>query len=120
MSLREAMGRSGVVSAAADQTFVDEEWPRQRPLLEFIAAQPGTGFWVCEDDGELVGYVRVARFTGMDELTEIAVAPQHAGAGIGKGLLERGWPEPPDAPSAAGSWSPSARRPTSRSTPASA
>ena len=36
-SLREAMGRSGVVSAAADQTFVDEEWPRQRPLLEFIA-----------------------------------------------------------------------------------
>ena len=94
-SLREAMGRSGVVSAAADQTFVDEEWPRQRPLLEFIAAQPGTGFWVCEDEGELVGYARVARFTGMDELTEIAVSPDHAGAGIGKGLLERCWPERP-------------------------
>ena len=46
VSLRDAMGRSGVVSAAADQTFVDQEWPRQRPLLEFIAAQPGTGFWV--------------------------------------------------------------------------
>ena len=42
-----------------------------------------------------MGYVRVARFTGMDELTEIAVAPSHAGAGIGKGLLERAWPEPP-------------------------
>ena len=68
-------GAAGWSSAAADQTFVDEEWPRQRPLLEFIAAQPGTGFWVCEDEGELVGYVRVARFTGMDELTEIAVAP---------------------------------------------
>ena len=95
VSLRDAMGRSGVVSAAADQSFVDQEWPRQRPLLEFIAAQPGTGFWVCEDDGELVGYVRVARFTGMDELTEIAVAPSHAGAGIGKGLLARAWPEPP-------------------------
>ena len=74
---------------------MDQEWPRQRPLLEFIAAQPGTGFWVCEDENELVGYVRVARFTGMDELTEIAVAPSHAGAGIGKGLLERAWPEPP-------------------------
>ena len=94
-SLREAMGRSGVVSAAADQSFVDREWPRQRPLLEFIAAQPGTGFWVCEVDGELAGYARVARFGGMDELSEIAVSPDHAGAGIGKGLLERCWPERP-------------------------
>jgi predicted N-acetyltransferase YhbS len=95
VALRDAMGRSGVVSAAADQAFVDQEWPRQRPLLEFIAAQPGTGFWVCEDGDELVGYVRVARFTGMDELSEIAVAPSHAGAGIGTGLLQRAWPEPP-------------------------
>ena len=94
-SLREAMGRSGVVSAAADERFVEVEWPRQRPLLEFIAAQPGTGFWVCEKDGDIVGYVRVARFTDMDELTEIAVAPEHAGKGIGRGLLERAWPESP-------------------------
>jgi GNAT superfamily N-acetyltransferase len=95
VSLRDAMRRSGVISAAADQAFVDQEWPRQRPLLEFIAAQAGTGFWVCENGREIVGYVRVARFTGMDELTEIAVSPEQTGQGIGKGLLERCWPERP-------------------------
>jgi GNAT superfamily N-acetyltransferase len=70
-------------------------WQRERPLLEFIAGQPDGMFVVCEDGEQLVGYARVARFGGMDELTELWVAPSHAGRGVGSALLERCWPEPP-------------------------
>ncbi len=42
-----------------------------------------------------MGYVRVARFDPMDELSELAVDPERMGTGIGKGLLERVWPESP-------------------------
>ena len=102
MSLREAMGRSGVVSAAADERYVEVEWPRQRPLLEFIAAQPGTGFWVCENGDDLVGYVRVARFADMDELTEIAARPSTPGRESG-GACSNGPGRNRRAPSAGGS-----------------
>jgi len=37
----------------------------------------------------------VARFGSMDELTELWVAPWHAGRGVGRALLSRCWPEPP-------------------------
>jgi hypothetical protein len=40
--------------------------------------------------------VRVARFGAMDELTELWVAPSHAGRGVGRALLERCWPESPN------------------------
>ena len=43
----------------------------------------------------MVGYARVARFGAMDELTELWVAPSHAGRGVGRALLERCWPESP-------------------------
>ena len=42
-----------------------------------------------------MGYARVARFGSMDELTELWVAPSHAGRGVGRALLERCWPESP-------------------------
>ena len=69
-------------------------WTHERPLLEFIAAQPGS-FWICEDGGEPVGYVRVTRFGSMDELTELWADPTYAGRGVGRALLERCWPESP-------------------------
>jgi hypothetical protein len=74
---------------------LDEQWLRERPLLEFIAAQPDGCFVVCEDGDEMVAYVRVARFGAMDELTELWVAPSHVGLGVGHGLLERCWPQSP-------------------------
>jgi GNAT superfamily N-acetyltransferase len=70
------------------------QWERERPLLEFLAAQPGC-FFVAEDDGEVAGYARVARFGTMDELTELWTAPSHAGRGVGRALLENCWPDPP-------------------------
>jgi GNAT superfamily N-acetyltransferase len=72
-----------------------EDWRRDRPLVEFIAAQSDGCFLVCEDGEQLVGYALVARFTTMDELAELWVAPAHTGRGVSRGLLERCWPESP-------------------------
>jgi N-acetylglutamate synthase-like GNAT family acetyltransferase len=70
-------------------------WRRERPMVEFVAAHSDGCFLVCEDDGELVGYVLVARFTTMDELAELWVAPSQRGRGVSRGLLERCWTESP-------------------------
>ena len=72
-----------------------EDWRRERPLIEFLAAQEGGCFLVCEDDDELVGYVLMAHFGSMDEMAELWVAPSHVGRGVSTGLLERCWPESP-------------------------
>ena len=77
-----------------DPAEIGEQWRQERPLLEFIAAQPGA-FWIAEQDAELVGYARVARFDAMDELTELWVAPADVGRGVGRALLEHCWPESP-------------------------
>jgi GNAT superfamily N-acetyltransferase len=74
---------------------IDAHWRRERPLLEFIAAQPDGAFLICEDGDEMVGYTRIARFGAMDELTELWVAPSHARRGVGRALLERCWPQSP-------------------------
>ena len=66
-----------------------EDWPREKPTIEFLAAHADGHFLVCEDGDEIVGYVIVARFTTMDEMAEFWVAPSHAGLGVSRGLLER-------------------------------
>jgi GNAT superfamily N-acetyltransferase len=70
-------------------------WAHERPLLEFMTALDGSSFLVCEDGDEIVGYVVVARFPGMDEMAELWVVPTHRGRGVGRGLLERCWPSSP-------------------------
>jgi hypothetical protein len=70
-------------------------WQSQRPLVEFLAAQPEGRFWLCEDAGELVGYALVCRFGSMDELSDLLVSPSHQGRGVEHALLERCWPGPP-------------------------
>jgi hypothetical protein len=77
------------------QEEVRDGWHHERPLLEFMTAQRGGCFLVCEDGSELVGYVVVAGFPGMDEMGELWVARSHAGQGVSKGLLERCWPDSP-------------------------
>jgi GNAT superfamily N-acetyltransferase len=88
-------GGSPPAGSEGEESSLEEEWRRQRPLLEFIAAQPDGSFWVCESGEEIVGYARVSRFGEMDELGELAVSPEHAGRGVGRGLLERCWPKSP-------------------------
>jgi GNAT superfamily N-acetyltransferase len=89
--------RRGLLAAdhIRDADDISRQWERERPLLEFIAGQPDGCYVICEDDDEMIGYVRVARFGAMDELTELWVAPSHAGRGVGRALLERCWPESP-------------------------
>ena len=74
---------------------LDDDWRRERPLLEFMTALDGSCFLVCEDGQEIVGYVVVSRFPQMDEMAELWVARSHAGRGVSRGLLERAWPESP-------------------------
>ena len=71
------------------------QWGRERGLVEFLAAQEGGCYWVCEDGSTLAGYVRVARFGAIDELTELWVDPAYGGRGIGRALLSRCWSDPP-------------------------
>jgi hypothetical protein len=84
---------------ARDEVQTDDElrarWGHEKPLLEFMTALDGSSFLVCEDAGDLVGYVVVARFPKMDEMAELWVAPSHAGMGVSRGLLERCWPNSP-------------------------
>lgn len=73
---------------------IEREWQRRRSLLEFMAAQPGS-FWVCEDEGRLVGYGQVCEWGAMEELTELMVLPSHHRRGVGRALLQRCWPGDP-------------------------
>jgi GNAT superfamily N-acetyltransferase len=73
---------------------LDDSWRRRRPLLEFIHAQDGCS-WICEGEQGIVGFARVVRFEGMEQLTHMFVHPDHQAEGVGKALLERCWPDPP-------------------------
>jgi GNAT superfamily N-acetyltransferase len=77
------------------QAELDRLWEHRRPLLEFMAAQESGSFCVCDGPEGLVGYARVLRFEGMEELTQIMVEPAYQGMGIGRALLERCWPYVP-------------------------
>ncbi len=95
LALRELRGRMGPVPGqVAPSAEPDELWARRRPLAEFIAAQDGCT-WICETDDEILGFARVVRFDGMEQLCELFVHPEHQGEGIGRGLLARCWPDPP-------------------------
>lgn len=72
-----------------------EEWQRERPIVKFLASQPGGAFWVAEDGGSLCGYILAARFGTMDELVELWVAPSHAERRVDRALLECAWPGSP-------------------------
>ena len=77
------------------ESQIEAEWGAQRELVEFVAAQPGGSYWICERDGEPVGYARVCRFAAMEQLTELMVLPGHHARGIGRALLERCFPDDP-------------------------
>ena len=96
-AIHDVAVRQGVMPAGAEPTeaSIRSRWLRQRNMIEFLAAQPGGRYWCAENDDEVVGFARVVRFGEMEELTELMVAPQHQGKGIGRELLERIWPGDP-------------------------
>jgi len=96
-NLLETAERMGVppFGAGLGKDDVERDWRVERPLVEFLAAQEGARFPVCEMDDELVGYARVVPFGRMEYLTELALLPELQGRGIARRLLEQCWPGPP-------------------------
>jgi GNAT superfamily N-acetyltransferase len=71
------------------EAAIRTHWLAQRNMVEFLAAQPDSRYWIAESDGALAGFARVVRFQGMEELTELMVDPAHQREGIGRALLDR-------------------------------
>jgi len=96
-AIYDAAVKRGVLPAGREPTPAQTRasWRRHRPLIEFLAAQPESRYWICERGGEPVAYSRAVRFDGMEELTELMVDPAHQGRGIGRALLELTWPADP-------------------------
>ena len=66
--------------------------------LDGAVVHPGDAHRVTgdtESGDELVGFARTVRFGRLEELTEVAVAPERQGEGIGRRLVERCWPDTP-------------------------
>ena len=96
LAVHDTARRSGVLAGSTpSEQEIERDWGRRRALLEFTAAQPGAGFWLCEYGAVMVGFGRTSRFGEIDELTELMVLPEHHGDGIGRALLERLWPGDP-------------------------
>lgn len=96
-ALHAAAVRQGIAERdpVAEQQRIESAWEAERGLVEFLVAQPGTRYMVCEEGDELVGYARIVRFGDMEELNELMIGSGHRHHGIGHALLERCWPGDP-------------------------
>lgn len=96
-SMHDSAIRQGVLPSDRELTDADirADWLRRRSLLEFTAAQPDGRFLLAENDSGPVGFARVVRFGGMEQLTELMVEPEHQGKGLGRAMLDRCWPGDP-------------------------
>ena len=96
-AIHDVAARQGIVAPEHEPTDGDirGRWLRQRPLIRFLAAQPGGRYRIAANGERPVGYARTVRFAEMEELTELMVSPDYQGRGIGKLLLEECWPGAP-------------------------
>ena len=76
----------------------DAWWAGQEPFQRYLAAEAAE-WWVAEDGeaGPLLGYARSIDNGGLFELTEFFVKPGHQAKGIGRQLIDRAFPDRPDA-----------------------
>ena len=97
VAMHDVAVRQGVLPAGMllPESQIDDDWRRQRGLVEFIAGQPDGRYVICEDGEGIVGYARVVRFGAVEQLTELMVKPSHQRQGIGRQLLEQCWPGDP-------------------------
>lgn len=96
-AMQESATRQGVIppGRTLSESDVRADWQRQRPVVEFIAAQPDGRYLIAENGDGPVGYARIVRFPQMEELTELMVLPEYQGRGVGRRLLELAWPGDP-------------------------
>lgn len=92
-TVHAAAARQGILPADRPPTDaqINASWRRRRALVEFMAAQPAGRYEICEQDGASIGYARVVRLGELEQLTELMVATEHQGRGLGRALLERCW-----------------------------
>lgn len=96
-ALHDAAVRQGLAEPdpEGEAERISAAWDAERGLVEFLVAQPGTRYVLCEDGDDLLGYVRIVRFGEMEELNELMVRQGQRHHGIGHALLERCWPGDP-------------------------
>lgn len=97
-AIHDSALKQGVVPPGQElsEERIQDDWVRQRSMVEFIASQPGGRYVVAENGPSgIVGYARTVHFDGMEELTELMVRPELQRRGIGKQLLEAVWPGDP-------------------------
>lgn len=66
-------------------------------LFGFLASLPEARWWLCEGDAGPVGYARVVPLGAVEQLSELVVADDHRGRGIGRSVLKRCWPGDPSS-----------------------
>ena len=74
---------------------IERRWARRRGRSEFLTARLEGCSWICEGPRGMLGFARVVRFDGMEQLTNVLVDPAEQGRGIWRALLERCWPYSP-------------------------
>jgi GNAT superfamily N-acetyltransferase len=79
-------------AATPGREELDATWKRERSLYEFLAAEADE-WWVAEQAGLIVAHARSIVLDGVRELSELFVHPRIQGAGVGRGLLSRAFPE---------------------------
>jgi GNAT superfamily N-acetyltransferase len=97
-AMHDAARRQGFAPSRRSLSDADvrADWRRQRSFVEWLAAQDGGCYVLVESDEKgVIGYARTVRVGQMEQLTELMVAPEHQGAGLGRELLERCWPGDP-------------------------
>ena len=96
-ALHQAAIEAGVLPADADLSddTIAASWERYRALIEFLDAQPDARMLVAEQDGEPLAFARAIRFGAIDQLTDLMVAPELQGQGVGRELLTKVWPGDP-------------------------
>lgn len=75
-----------------DPTDIATSWPSWRGLYEHLQASCDRAWLAEAPDGSLLGYARSLRRGELRELTEFFVAPEAAGGGVGRRLLEAAFP----------------------------
>lgn len=80
------------ITGGDDPQVLDSLWQRRKPMFEFLA-NTASGFWVAEQEGEIIAYARSIEHDGLQELTEFFVSPERQSAGVGGELLSRAFPE---------------------------
>jgi GNAT superfamily N-acetyltransferase len=90
-----AVGEGFLPPSERTDAQIAATWARHRGLVEFLDAQPSRRYLIAENSSGPIGFARVVRFGEMEQLTDLMVAPQHQGSGVGRRLLDEIWPGDP-------------------------